>query len=71
MEGIKPFAEAIARECCGLPLAITIVGAAMRRKTKVELWEDALKELQRSVPDRKSTRLNSSHSTLSRMPSSA
>ncbi|KAF3947792.1 hypothetical protein CMV_026126 [Castanea mollissima] len=50
LEGIKPFAEAIARECCGLPLAIIIVGAAMRRKTKVELWEDALKELQRSVP---------------------
>ena len=49
LEGIKPFAEAIARECCGLPLAIIIVGAAMRRKTKVELWEDALKELQRSV----------------------
>ncbi|KAM3744342.1 hypothetical protein ACB098_06G045900 [Castanea mollissima] len=40
LEGIKPFAEAIARE----------LGAAMRRKTKVELWEDALKELQRSVP---------------------
>ncbi|KAM3699123.1 hypothetical protein ACJW31_05G001700 [Castanea mollissima] len=50
LEGIKPFAEAIARECCGLPLAIIILGAAMRRTTKVELWEDALKELQRSVP---------------------
>ena len=48
---IKPFAEAIAEECCGLPLAIIIVGAAMRRKTKpVELWEDALKQLRRSVP---------------------
>uniref|UniRef100_A0A2N9G4V5 NB-ARC domain-containing protein n=1 Tax=Fagus sylvatica TaxID=28930 RepID=A0A2N9G4V5_FAGSY len=33
-EEIKPFAEAIARECCGLPLAINIVGAAMRRKTE-------------------------------------
>ena len=50
LEGTKPFEEAIARECCGLPLAIIIVGAAMRRKTKVELWEDALKELQMSVP---------------------
>jgi hypothetical protein len=26
------------------------VGAAMRRKTKDELWDDALKELQRLVP---------------------
>ena len=50
LEDIKPFAEAIARECCGLPLAINLVGAAMRRKTKVELWDDALKELQRLVP---------------------
>ncbi|XP_075668705.1 disease resistance protein At4g27190-like isoform X3 [Castanea sativa] len=50
LEEIKPFAEAIVGECCGLPLAIIIVGAAMRRKTKVELWEDALKQLRRSVP---------------------
>ena len=48
-EEIIQFAEAIARECCGLPLAINLVGAAMRRKTKVELWDDALKELQRLV----------------------
>ncbi|KAG2677999.1 hypothetical protein I3760_12G122800 [Carya illinoinensis] len=50
-EHIRPFAEAIARECCGLPLAITIVGAAMRGKTMVRLWEDALNELQRSRPN--------------------
>uniref|UniRef100_A0A2N9J404 Uncharacterized protein n=1 Tax=Fagus sylvatica TaxID=28930 RepID=A0A2N9J404_FAGSY len=49
-EEIKPFAEAIAKECCGLPLAIIIVGAAMRRKTRVELWDYALNELRRSVP---------------------
>ncbi|XP_050248670.1 disease resistance protein At4g27190-like [Quercus robur] len=41
--------EAIAREGCGLPLAITIMGA-MRGKTKVELGDNALKELQRSMP---------------------
>ncbi|XP_040989065.1 disease resistance protein At4g27190 [Juglans microcarpa x Juglans regia] len=50
-EHVRPFAEAIARECCGLPLAITIVGAAMRGKTMVRLWEDALNELQRSRPN--------------------
>uniref|UniRef100_A0A2N9FBV4 AAA+ ATPase domain-containing protein n=1 Tax=Fagus sylvatica TaxID=28930 RepID=A0A2N9FBV4_FAGSY len=49
-EKIKPLAEAIVRECCGLPLAIILVGAAMRRKEKVELWEHALNELRRSVP---------------------
>lgn len=49
-EQIRPFAEAIAREGCGLPLAIITMGAAMRRKTKVELWKDALTELQSSVP---------------------
>ena len=49
-EQIRPFAEAIAREGCGLPLAIITMGAAMRRKTKVELWKNALTELKRSVP---------------------
>ena len=33
LEEIKPFAEAIVGECCRLPLAIIIVGAAIRRKT--------------------------------------
>ncbi|XP_030929223.1 disease resistance protein At4g27190-like [Quercus lobata] len=50
LEDIKPLAEAIVKECCRLPLAIIIVGAAMRKKTKVELWKHALKELKRSVP---------------------
>uniref|UniRef100_A0A2N9J428 AAA+ ATPase domain-containing protein n=1 Tax=Fagus sylvatica TaxID=28930 RepID=A0A2N9J428_FAGSY len=50
LEEIKPFAEDIVKECCGLPLAIIVVGAAMRRKKKVELWEHALNELRRSVP---------------------
>ncbi|XP_062169185.1 disease resistance protein At4g27190-like isoform X1 [Alnus glutinosa] len=48
-EHIRPFAEAIVRECCGLPLALVTMGAAMREKTKVELWKHALNELQRSV----------------------
>ncbi|KAM3741667.1 hypothetical protein ACB098_07G013700 [Castanea mollissima] len=50
LEEIKPLAEAIVKEFCRLPLAIITVGAAMRKKTKVELWKHALKELQRSVP---------------------
>ena len=50
LEEIRPFAEAIVKECCRLPLAIITVVAAMRKKTKVELWKHALKELQRSVP---------------------
>ncbi|XP_062169188.1 disease resistance protein At4g27190-like [Alnus glutinosa] len=49
LEHIRPFAEAIVRECCGLPLALVTMGAAMREKTKVELWKHALNELQRSV----------------------
>ncbi|KAG6636324.1 hypothetical protein CIPAW_11G103500 [Carya illinoinensis] len=50
LENIRPFAEAIARECCGLPLAIITMGTAMRGKTMVKLWKHALNELQRSVP---------------------
>uniref|UniRef100_A0A7N2N248 AAA+ ATPase domain-containing protein n=1 Tax=Quercus lobata TaxID=97700 RepID=A0A7N2N248_QUELO len=50
LEEIKPLAEAIVKECCRLPLAIITVGAAMRKKTKVELWKHALNQLQRSVP---------------------
>jgi disease resistance protein RPS2 len=49
LEHIMPFAKAIARECCGLPLALVTMGAAMREKTKLELWKHALNELQRLV----------------------
>ncbi|KAK9280562.1 hypothetical protein L1049_014255 [Liquidambar formosana] len=51
LEDIKPVAEAVARECNGLPLPIIIVGAAMRGKAILELWKDALNELRRSEPD--------------------
>ena len=50
LEQIRPIAGDIVREGCELPLAIITMGAAMRRKTKVELWKNALTELQRSVP---------------------
>ncbi|KAJ0046096.1 hypothetical protein Pint_04745 [Pistacia integerrima] len=45
---IKPFAEAICTVYCDLPLAIISVGMSMRGKTKVELWRNALSELQKS-----------------------
>lgn len=50
LEQVRPFAEAVARECCGLPLAIITMGSAMRGKAMVELWKHALNKLQRSVP---------------------
>ncbi|KAG6729381.1 hypothetical protein I3842_01G026100, partial [Carya illinoinensis] len=49
-EHIRPLAEAICRECHGLPLAIVTMGAAMRGKAKPELWNHALNQLRRSVP---------------------
>ncbi|PHT39786.1 hypothetical protein CQW23_18640 [Capsicum baccatum] len=53
LEQIHPLVKEIARECDGLPLAITVVGSSMRGKTKVELWEDALKSLRMSEPHSK------------------
>ncbi|XP_034689087.1 disease resistance protein At4g27190-like [Vitis riparia] len=50
LQHIKPLAEAVAKECGGLPLAIIVMGTSMRGKTMVELWEDALNELQQSLP---------------------
>ncbi|KAI9187249.1 hypothetical protein LWI28_025950 [Acer negundo] len=50
-EYIEPIARSVARECSGLPLAITIVGSVMRGKTMIELWTDALSGLRRSVPN--------------------
>ncbi|KAL5802617.1 hypothetical protein ACOSQ4_030922 [Xanthoceras sorbifolium] len=50
LDTIKPFAEEIARECNGLPLAVITMGTAMRGKIKVKLWKHALNELRKSVP---------------------
>ncbi|XP_031261351.1 disease resistance protein At4g27190-like [Pistacia vera] len=50
LKHIEPLARVVARECSGLPLAIITVGTAMRGKTMIELWKDALNELRRSVP---------------------
>ncbi|XP_033509625.1 probable disease resistance protein At4g27220 [Nicotiana tomentosiformis] len=53
LEHIQPFAKEIAMECDGLPLAITVIGASMRGKTRIELWKDALESLRRSEPHNK------------------
>ncbi|KAG6666586.1 hypothetical protein CIPAW_01G041500 [Carya illinoinensis] len=50
LEHIRPLAEAICRECQGLPLAIITTGTAMRRKTNPEVWKHALNQFRRSVP---------------------
>jgi disease resistance protein RPS2 len=49
LEHIGPIAKEIVRECGGLPLALVTMGAAMRKKRKVEQWKHALNELQRPV----------------------
>ncbi|KAK2981406.1 hypothetical protein RJ640_003441 [Escallonia rubra] len=52
LENIEQVAKQVARECGGLPLLIKIVGASMRGKEMVHLWDDALSEMQRSpVPN--------------------
>ncbi|KAF8008947.1 hypothetical protein BT93_J0061 [Corymbia citriodora subsp. variegata] len=50
LQSIKPLAEAVCKECGKLPLALITVGSAMRRKTRVGLWEDAIDELRMSRP---------------------
>ena len=50
LEDIQPLEKENARECAGLPLAITVIGTSMRGKTRVELWEDVFKSLTMSEP---------------------
>ncbi|KAK4411153.1 Disease resistance protein [Sesamum angolense] len=44
-EEVEPLARAITNECAGLPLAIDVVGASLRGKIMIELWNDALNAL--------------------------
>ncbi|KAH0682791.1 hypothetical protein KY290_021377 [Solanum tuberosum] len=53
LEDIQPLEKENARECAGLPLAITVIGTSMRGKTRVELWEDVFKSLTMSEPHNK------------------
>ncbi|XWS11166.1 hypothetical protein CRYUN_Cryun38cG0060400 [Craigia yunnanensis] len=45
---IKEVANKIAKECLGLPMVIITLGSALRGKSNLDAWEDALKELQNS-----------------------
>ncbi|XP_042430877.1 probable disease resistance protein At4g27220 [Zingiber officinale] len=49
-DGIEPIARKVAQECCGLPLAIVVVGRALRSYEDASAWEDALSQLKQSVP---------------------
>ncbi|XP_042426395.1 probable disease resistance protein At4g27220 [Zingiber officinale] len=49
-DGIEPVARKVAQECCGLPLAIAVVGRALRSYKDASAWEDALSQLKQSVP---------------------
>ena len=48
---IEPVAKNVADECGGLPLAIVVAGRALRRCNMKSVWESALKQLNRSIPD--------------------
>ena len=49
VEDVYPLAREVARECCGLPLAIITMGKSMRRKMLVQVWKDTLRQLKRSL----------------------
>ncbi|XP_074572174.1 disease resistance protein At4g27190-like [Curcuma longa] len=49
-DGIEPVARKVARECSGLPLALAVVGRALRSYEDSSSWEDALSQLKQSVP---------------------
>ncbi|KAK1271219.1 Disease resistance protein [Acorus gramineus] len=42
---IQPLAEGVIRECGGLPLAVIVVGGALRKETNIHVWQNALNEL--------------------------
>ncbi|PON61480.1 NB-ARC domain containing protein [Parasponia andersonii] len=48
LEDVYPLAREVARECCGLPLAIITMAKSMSKKPMVQLWRDTLRQLKRS-----------------------
>ncbi|XXG62249.1 hypothetical protein AAC387_Pa05g0648 [Persea americana] len=46
---IQPLAKRVVGECGGLPLAIDVIGASLRKEDNVHVWENAVQEL--SSPD--------------------
>ncbi|KAK6933601.1 NB-ARC [Dillenia turbinata] len=46
---VKPVAIEVAKECCGLPLAIVVVARALKDKNPTR-WKDALRQLRASAP---------------------
>lgn len=38
-------ANCVIKECDGLPLAIIVVGAYLRKEESIHIWENAVKEL--------------------------
>ncbi|EHA8589265.1 putative Disease resistance protein [Cocos nucifera] len=45
---LEPIARDVCKECHGLPLAIIVVGRALRKETDTVVWENALRLLQSS-----------------------
>ncbi|ERM95048.1 probable disease resistance protein At1g12280 [Amborella trichopoda] len=49
LPSIEPIARKVLKECGGLPLAIIVVGCAMRDKDNVHVWENALRALREAT----------------------
>ncbi|XP_010931107.1 disease resistance protein At4g27190 [Elaeis guineensis] len=47
---VEPVAKKVAKECGGLPLAIVVVGRALRGFKERSVWDDALLQLKQSTP---------------------
>ena len=71
VRNIAEVATAIARGDLSRKITVDVRGEILQLKETVNTMVDQLQDLAAHVQDRKSTRLNSSHLKLSRMPSSA
>ncbi|KAI3941737.1 hypothetical protein MKW92_021594 [Papaver armeniacum] len=46
---VPEVAKSVAKECCGLPLALIVIGRTMSSKTDLQQWQHALHTLQKSA----------------------